>query len=215
MKFNYLFIIVFMLIAFICENCHKEVNDPQDNIVFTNLPDTLLSYSYTKKDSIDIRCIVKTGAFNYHIDLNNDSLDDYEIQGTIYPGLYNVHDYCRVQNYKSYIVSLNENAFIGFADSSQARSFEYGGVKINDKIDNKLIWSNQKLMLYIDIDDVPFGTLYTWYDSTDKFFIPVMIQEKESKFYGWIDLVGDKNPAVIGFAINMTPNKPILAGQIQ
>lgn len=124
------------------------------------------------------------------LDLNNDSIDDFELIYAFPPGMSSTSD-----RY-SYILPMENSAVCVSANNESALVFAEA-LESSDTISNKCNWANTKTYLYTYhhySTTLPGGTPYSaeshqgdWYDG-DNIFVGVKIVKDNNEIFGWIDV---------------------------
>lgn len=213
-----LFYVVIGLI-FILNCCKKTPNDDDDistitvsdSILYTDvIPDIVLNYTY---DTIadDNGTEIIRGEFRYAIDLNQDSILDFMINGKKWPGFMK-KDGQWIYFDTTYIVSLNPGAYIGYRPPSNCYFCPCNAQSmITDEIIDKNLtygWI-QKVSINYDSNE---GGCY-WDSRPGNNYLAVRLRRNYETYYGWIDIDGAINPVVKDYAVNLINEKSIRAGQ--
>jgi hypothetical protein len=150
--------------------------------------------------------LVNLNDYDTHLilDLNNDSIDDFEVLYKAPPGL----SCCYAQN--SIIKQLGENSVCFEKTITPEWTYTFvQPLELGDSIDSRCNWSNSETYLYSYFHSqhqTPEGGVLTqvsiggyWYNH-DNIYVGVKIVKDGKDFFGWID-VKMKGQEVRGYAI--------------
>jgi hypothetical protein len=181
--------------------CRKDP-EPADQIFFRDIiPDTTMVYDIEVIFPDPYQC---QGDFNYFVDLDQDGTDDFGISGSTWPGHFDHVGVMWYNDHDTKVYSLHEQAFI--ATSPQGEMCNETDIQAGDPINDKLKWSDQVRISYENWDNM----LYCNWKGD---YIAVKLVKNGHNYLGWIDIDGYETPTIKEMAVNLTPDKKILAGQ--
>ena len=143
-----------------------------------------------------------SGKFCLNLDIDNDSIDDFEL-------VYNAYGYLSI-NYTRYskIEPLNKNNYVYRSEALSSDERNYAEALISgDTINNNSFWAKLTYLyqywritqMYNDPDTTVTSESHKgyWFDNDD-IYVGVKIVKDDKEFFGWIDM---RNKTVRRYAI--------------
>jgi hypothetical protein len=185
----------------ILASCNKDT-DPADQILYSDIiPDITMVYDIVVLYPDPYEC---EGDFNYLIDLDRDGTEDFGISGATWPGHFDHVGVIWYNDHKTRIYALHDQAFI--ATSPQGEMCSETDLQAGDPINDRLKWTDEVMISFKIIDNVIFCN---WKGD----YIAVKLVKDGHNYFGWIDIDGYETPTIKEFAVNLTHDKKIQAGQ--
>ena len=201
---NFLSLIAaFLIITYIGTGCNKEPA-PADQILYQDInPDTTMVYDIEVLFPDPYQC---EGDFSYLIDLDLDGTDDFGISGATWPGHFDHVGVIWYNDHETRVYALHDQAFI--ASEMQGEMCCETDIAAGDVINDRLEWSEEIRLSFEIMDNQLFCS---WKGD----YIGVKLVREGHNYLGWIDIDGYETPTITEMAVNLTPDKKILAGQIE
>lgn len=215
MKYFFLLLIIFLIQV----SCNKETPEIRDEIFHIDIPndstitviDSIIFNMSTFQGEGCIEGIIVNEQNYFDLDIDQDNILDFRLQHNFYRGeniWWSPHYPCDTLYYfQSTIESISEKSKI-FMNMENHTYPCYPAIELHLNNPVPPGYSVDTLaLIYTD--------LFTPYfpDSTT-FYIGIMMQEAEGNRYGWIHIeVYQRNLIIKEYAINMTYDRPIYAGQ--
>jgi len=198
--YRYFTRILFVSFIFLAA-CGKEPA-PADQILFSDIiPDVAMVYDIEVLYPDPYQC---QGDFNYAVDLDRDGTDDFEVTGSTWPGHFDHVGVIWYNDHNTRVSALHDQAYI--ASSMPGEMCSETDLQAGDPINDALEWSDEVRISFEIIDNVIFCN---WKGD----YIAVKLVKDSHNYFGWIDIDGYEIPTIKEFAVNLTYDKKIRAGQ--
>ncbi len=206
----YLFLIsALVLFVFSCDKNKLQVKEEPDNILFSNLPNpisesTVRYYNVENHTVCQVDVPIPTDSSTaISIDVDKDSNIDFIFN--LSHNYWNPTQYCghcSIYEYQITIKGVNINDAVAIYNQSQTTRF----YAENDTVFNEISWANSTILI------MEGGCMRPTFLLEDEY-----IAFKHNNMLGWIKLKDESNNGISieNYAINLTENKPIFAGQTE
>ena len=196
-------VVILLLIGLLSAGmtCNDDT-EPDDQVLYQDfIPDLTPAYTIEVlfEDPYQYR-----GDFSYLVDLDHDGTNDFQVSGSTWPGHFDHVGVMWYNDHETKISALNDDAFI--ADYDHFGPCCETDLQAGDHINDKLEWSDEARLSYFIMDNM---LSCSWKGD----FLAVKLIKNGHNHFGWIDIDGYELPTIKDMAINLTPDKKILAGQ--
>lgn len=205
-------LIFILLLTLLLPSCKKEESndDPlPDQILYRDIePDVVMNsinYLYEHPSGCGLVPSPADSTAEYQLDMDLDGINDFKITVKTTYEFVSASGPCANYQYRMYIESLKSSEYISY----QPNNYYNGNFLVaGDSINSKLLYHTSAMFHLV----APLAPYFTF--SGDK-YLPVKLVSGSKTMYGWIRIerYGLNSITLKEFALNITSNNPIIAGQ--